>query len=80
MFPRSGGGGHVGRRLFSAVSGLPPTLKARPPNPDSFRMMEPLIELLKEKLKYAEEGGGTRARELHISRGKMLPRMRIEVF
>eukprot|EP01084_Bolivina_argentea_P133285 235211_1 len=72
------GVGHVGRRFFSAVCGLPPTLKAQPPDPDSYRMMEPLIELLREKLKYAEEGGGARSRELHTSRGKMLPRMRIE--
>ncbi len=69
----------MGHRFFSAVCGLPPTLKARPPDPDSLRMMEPLIELLKEKLKYAEDGGGVHARELHTSRGKMLPRMRIEV-
>ncbi len=69
----------MGRRFFSAVCGLPPTLKAQPPDPDSYLMMEPLIELLREKLKYAEEGGGARARELHTSRGKMLPRMRIEV-
>ncbi len=79
MFLRFGTEHVVGRRLFSALCGLPPRLKAQPPDQDSYRMMEPLIELLREKLKYAEEGGGTHARELHTSRGKMIPRMRIEV-
>jgi len=39
--------------------------------------MQDLVDELKEKLALAAQGGGERAREKHLARGKMLPRDRI---
>jgi 3-methylcrotonyl-CoA carboxylase beta subunit len=39
--------------------------------------MEALVADLQDKLKHIEQGGGEKARERHMSRGKLLPRERI---
>ncbi len=45
---------------------------------ENARYMESLVADFKKKLKEIEKGGGEKAREKHQSRGKLLPRERIE--
>ena len=51
------------------------------PSGDMFRATEAanraLLEQVQEAARAAEKGGGPRARERHVSRGKMLPRDRV---
>ncbi|MBC93784.1 MAG: methylcrotonoyl-CoA carboxylase [Rhodospirillaceae bacterium] len=46
---------------------------------ENTKSMKTLVEDLKSKVSKFEEGGGTRSRERHLSRGKLLPRERVRL-
>ena len=46
---------------------------------ENTKSMKTLVEDLKSKVSKFEEGGGSRSRERHLSRGKLLPRERVRL-